>query len=69
MHVDTPRLTMMDLTTNHCGVGVRLHLKAGYTIPMDVTALKVTLGMDREIQNYCQSYQKNFTVYEQQLQE
>lgn len=50
MHVDAPRLTMMDLTTNHCWIGVRLHLKAGYTIPMDVTALKVTLEMDREYQ-------------------
>lgn len=51
MHIDPPRLTVMDLTANHCWVGVRFHLKAGYTVPMDVTALKVTLGMDRRIQN------------------
>lgn len=57
MHVDAPRLTMMDLTTDHCGIGVRLYLKAGYTVPMDVTALKVALEMDREIRNYCVSHQ------------
>lgn len=49
MHVDAPRLSMMDLTTNHSGIGVRLHLKAGNTVSMDVTALKVTLGMENRI--------------------
>lgn len=52
MHVDAPRLAMVDLTTNHCWIGVRLHFEASYTVPMDVTALKVTLGIDRGIQNY-----------------
>lgn len=51
MHVDATRLTVMDLTTNHSWVGVRLHLKASYAIPMDVTALKITLGMNRGGQN------------------
>lgn len=51
MHVDATRLTVMDLTTNHSWVGVRLHLKASYTVPMDVTALKITLGMNRGGQN------------------
>lgn len=43
VNVDAPCLTMMDFTTNHCWIGVRLHLKAGYTVSMDVAALKVTL--------------------------
>ena len=58
MHVDAPRLTVMDLATHHRWIGVRLHLEAGYTVPMDVTALKVTLGMDGKIQNECMSYKK-----------
>lgn len=73
MHIDAPRLTMMDLTTNHRWIGVRLHLEAGYAVPMDVTALKVTLGMDGEIQiqiqNDCMSYQKYFLVHELQLKD
>lgn len=48
MHVDASCLTMMDLTTNHCRIGVCLHLKAGYTVPMDVTALKVTLETEND---------------------
>lgn len=59
MHVDSPRLTMMDLTTNHCWIGVRLDLKAGYTVPMDVTALKVALQMNRVILIYCLSFYSN----------
>lgn len=43
MHIDASCLTMMDLTTDHCWIGIRLHLKAGDAIPMDVAALKVTL--------------------------
>lgn len=50
MHVDATSLTMMDLAANHCGVGVCLHLKAGYSVPMDVAALKVTLEKHGEIQ-------------------
>lgn len=41
--IDASRLAMMDLTTHHCGVGIGLHLKACYTVSMDVTVLKVTL--------------------------
>lgn len=51
MHVDATRLPVMDLTTNHSWVGVRLHLKASYTVPVDVTALKITLGRNRGGQN------------------
>ncbi len=48
MNVDASRLTMMDLATHHCGVGVGLHLKACYTVSMDVTVLKVTLKHRKE---------------------
>lgn len=41
--VDASCLSVMDLTAHHCGVGVGLHLKACYTVSMDVTVLKVTL--------------------------
>lgn len=41
--VDASCLAMMDLTAHHCGVGVGLHLKACYTVSMDVAVLKVTL--------------------------
>lgn len=48
MHIDAARLTMMDLATNHSRIGVRLDLKASYTVPMDVTALKITLEWTEE---------------------
>lgn len=41
--VDSPRLSVMDLTAHHGGVGVGLHLEARNTVSMDVTVLKVTL--------------------------
>lgn len=41
--VDASCLAMMDLTAHHRGVCVGLHLKACYTVPVDVTVLKVTL--------------------------
>lgn len=41
--VDSPRLSVMDLTAHHCGVGISLHLEACNTVSMDVTVLKVTL--------------------------
>lgn len=47
MHIDAASLTMVDLTTDHCGVGVRLYLKASYPVPMDVTALEISLGKDK----------------------
>lgn len=47
MHVDAACLTVVDLTANHGRVGVRLHLKAGYTVPVDVTALEISLGKDK----------------------
>lgn len=43
MHVDPSRLSVVDLTAHHRGVGVRLHLKASYAVPVDVAALKVAL--------------------------
>ena len=46
--VDASRLAVMDLTAHHCGVGVGLHLKACYTVSMDVTVLKVTLRNTEE---------------------
>lgn len=48
MDVDASRLAMMDLATHHCGVGIGLHLKACYTVSMDVTVLKVTLKHRKE---------------------
>ncbi len=48
MDVDASCLAMMDLTAHHCGVGVGLHLKACYTVSVDVTVLKVTLKRRRE---------------------
>lgn len=41
--VDASRLSVMDLTAHHCGVGVGLHLEACYTVSVDVAVLKVTL--------------------------
>lgn len=67
MHVDAPCLTVMDLTTNHRWICVCLHLKAGYAVPMDVTALKVTLKMNREIQ-LLYVLSKYSSVHEQQLE-
>lgn len=43
MHVDPSSLPVMDLTANHRGVSVRLHLKASNAVPVDVAAFKVTL--------------------------
>lgn len=47
MHVDATGLTVMDLTADHSGIGVRLHLKAGDTVPVDVTALEIALATER----------------------
>lgn len=48
MHIDAPCLTVMDLTVNHCGIGICFHLEASYSVPVDVAALKVTLeGMEK----------------------
>lgn len=41
--IDASCLAVVDLTTDHCGVGVSFHLKACYAISMDVTVLKVAL--------------------------
>lgn len=43
MDIDASRLAMVYLTAHYCGVGIGFHLKACYTISMDVTVLKVTL--------------------------
>lgn len=49
MYVDPPRLTVMDLTSHHSWIGIRLYLEASYTVPMDVTALKVTLEINKDM--------------------
>lgn len=56
VNVDAPCLPMVDFATNHCGISVRLHLKSGYTVPVDVTALKVTLQNERRKENYRLSF-------------
>lgn len=43
MHIDAASLTMVDLATDHCGVGVRFYLKASYPVPVDVAALEISL--------------------------
>lgn len=43
VHVDTARLTVVDLTFHHRGIGACLHLKARYPIIMDVVFLEITL--------------------------
>lgn len=43
MDVDASSLAVVNLAAHHGGVGVGLHLKACYAVPMDVTVLKVTL--------------------------
>lgn len=48
VHVDAASLAMVDLATDHSGVGVRLDLKASYPVPMDVTALKIALRNDKK---------------------
>lgn len=48
MHVDASGLTVMDLAANHGRIGVRLHLKAGYAVPVDVAALEIALGGGQE---------------------
>lgn len=53
VHVDATGLTVVDLTTNHSWIGVCFHLKAGNTVPMDITALKVTLELDKENLTAC----------------
>lgn len=48
MHVDATGLTVMDLAANHGWIGVGLHLKAGYTVPVDVAAFEIALGKDKK---------------------
>lgn len=43
VHVNAPRLTVVDLAAHHGGVGVGLHLEAGDAVPVDVAVLKVAL--------------------------
>lgn len=52
MHIDATGLTMMDLTANHGWIGVRLHLKASYTVPVDVAAFEIALGKDRKTKHF-----------------
>lgn len=46
VHIDAAGLTVMDLAANHGWIGVCLHLKAGYTVPVDVAAFKIALAKD-----------------------
>lgn len=55
MHIDATGLTMMDLTANHGWIGVRLHLKASYTVPVDVAAFEIALGKDRKTKQHFNS--------------
>lgn len=55
MHVDATGLTVMDLAANHGWIGVRLHLKASYTVPVDVAAFEIALGKDRKTKQHFQS--------------
>lgn len=52
MHIDATSLAVMDLAANHSRIGVCLHLKAGYTVPVNVTALEIALGMDGKTQHF-----------------
>lgn len=45
MHIYASSLAMMDLTANHCWIGVGLHLKARDAVSVDVAALKIALQM------------------------
>lgn len=47
VHVNAPRLTVVDLASHHGGVGVGLHLEAGDAVPVDVAVLKVALQTER----------------------
>lgn len=55
VHVNAPRLSVVDLAAHHGGVGVGLHLEAGDAVPVDVTVLKVALREERggEETNHC----------------
>lgn len=48
MHIYAPRLAVMDLTADHCWIGISLHLKASDAVPMDIAALKVTLEVGKK---------------------
>lgn len=52
VHVDAASLAMVDLATDHSGVGVRLDLKASYPVPMDVAALKISLRNNGKTQTH-----------------
>lgn len=55
VHVNAPRLSVVDLAAHHGGVGVGLHLEAGDAVPVDVAVLKVALRAERggEETNHC----------------
>lgn len=52
VHIDATSLTVMDLAANHSWIGVRLHLKAGYTVPVDVAAFEIALAKDRKTKQH-----------------
>lgn len=62
VHVDAPRLPVVDLAAHHGGVGIGLHLEAGDAVSVDVAVLKVALRREsggreggRETANHCSS--------------
>lgn len=52
VHVDATGLTVMDLAADHGWIGVRLHLKASYTVSVDVAAFEIALGKDRKTKQH-----------------
>lgn len=62
VHINAPRLSVVDLAAHHGGVGVGLHLEAGDAVPVDVAVLKVALRAERVVRmggrdgaNHCSS--------------
>lgn len=45
MDIDPARLTVVDFTSDHGGVGSRLHLKPCYPVVVNIIFLKVTLKL------------------------
>lgn len=45
MHIDAARLTMMNLTLDHCGISASFDLKTGYAIVVYIVLLEITLKL------------------------
>lgn len=48
VHVNAPRLAMVDLAAHHRRVGICLNLKTCYAVPVDVAAFKIALWGETE---------------------